>query len=101
MLRALASYMLTQDKDRFTPSDFTSGVRALRGMDQREVAQKLSPFVAGGWIEEEGTVGPPKAWNLRPGVRQYFADRRETEVRRKAEVQAQILSLVTQRSEGA
>ncbi len=85
-LRALASYVLTSAKDRFTVSDFTSGVHSLRGLGVWEVGQKVSPLVAGGWLIEEDNRGVVKAWGVVPGLRALLAERRDAEAARKAEV---------------
>lgn len=84
-LRSLASYVLTSSKDRFTVSDFTSGVHSLRGMGVWEVGQKVSPLVAGGWLEEEESRGVVKAWTVVGGLRELLAERRQEEATRKAE----------------
>lgn len=99
LLRQIASYILTQDKDRFTASDLTAGVRGLRGLDQRVLAEKLSPLVAGGWLDEDGPARPPKAWNVTTGLRGHFADRRCSERAHKAEVQRLIVNTARERGE--
>lgn len=83
-LRGLASFVLTARKDRFTVSDFTSGVHALRGRSEWEVAQKVSALVAGGWLTTEDVRGVVKAWNVVPGLRDVMAERRRDEAERKA-----------------
>ena len=90
-IRSIASFVLTQDRERLTQSDLVSGVRALRGRNQRDVAASMSPLVAGGWLVEDGLTQPPKAWRVQPGLRTFFAERRRTEIARKAEAQAMIL----------
>lgn len=84
-LRKIASYVLTSDKDRFTASDFTSGVRSLRGLTTWEIGQKVSPLVAGGWLEEDDSA-PAKGWKVVSGLREAMAERRAEEAKRKAEV---------------
>lgn len=83
-LRGLASFVLTARKDRFTVSDFTSGVHALRGRSEWEVTQKVSALVAGGWLNTEDVRGVVKAWNIVPGLRNVMAERRQEEADRKA-----------------
>lgn len=85
-IQTLASFILTSAKDRFRPSDFTNGVRSLAGLDTWSLAQKISPMVAGGWLNEELVSGQIKAWTIVPGLRETLAERRETELRRKAAV---------------
>jgi hypothetical protein len=83
-VEATASYILTADRDRFTPSDFRWNVSALKAATTDfELRGFLAPFVANGWLVEDGQ----KAWNLVPDLRQRFAMRRETELQRKAKIQ--------------
>jgi hypothetical protein len=93
-LRAVGSYVLTSDKDRFTPSDFTAGVHPLRGLGTWQIEQRLSAFVALGWlVEEEVRGGRVKAWKPVPGLRAYFAKRAAAEAERKARVATILRSL--------
>lgn len=92
-LRSLASFVLTSTKDRFTASDFTSGVRAMRGLGSWDVAQKVSPLVAGGWLTEETETVPAKAWSIVPGLRERLAERRATELQRRAEALAAMRAM--------
>lgn len=92
-LRALASFILTSDKERFTASDFTSGVRTLRGLGVWEVMQKVSPLVAGGWLEEEAGSVPARAWTVVKNVRNLLQKRREEELDRKIAVVKAIKEL--------
>ena len=87
LIRQIGSYILTQDKQRFTTSDFTSGVRGLRGTDLKTLSERLSPFVAGGWLQEDGVAKPARAWTVSPSLRAHFADRRASERAQKAEAQ--------------
>lgn len=84
-LQAIASYVLTTSKERLTASDFTSGVRPLRGLGTWDLDQKLSPLVAGGWLIEESLNGVVRAWTVPAGLREAMAARRETELLAKAE----------------
>lgn len=83
-LKAIGSYLLTSDKERFTASDLRSNVRALRDAENVwEMSALLAPFVSGDWLEEEAGG---RAWKLEPGVRKQWAERRQTELERKAEI---------------
>lgn len=82
-LRKIASFVLTSDKDRFTASDFTSGVRSLRGLTTWEIGQRVSPLVAGGWLSEDENG---KGWDVVKNLRIAMKERRAEEARRKAEV---------------
>lgn len=85
-LRALASFVLTSSKERFTAADFTAGVTAMRGLGVWDLCQKVSPLIAGGWLEEDGKTVPAKAWNVAVGLRDLLKERRENELTRKAEI---------------
>jgi hypothetical protein len=92
-LRKLASFILTSPKDRFTASDFTNGVHSMRGLGVWEVAQKLSPLVAGGWLVEDESGKVTRAWEVVKGLREGMAKRREEEVSRKAEIVSELRKL--------
>lgn len=92
-LRKIASYVLTSDKDRFTVSDFTSGVHSLRGMGVWDVAQKLSPLVAGGWLIEDEASKSTRAWTIVTGLREALSERRNEEAERKEEVISKLSAL--------
>src|SRR5262249_53128143 len=78
MLRAVAGFILASDKDRIRPSDFTQGVRNLRGQPQQKIIEWAGRFCALGWLRPEDETSPaPKAWLIVPGLREHFADRRE------------------------
>jgi len=78
MLRSIGDFILASDKTRLRPSDITSGVRALRGQPEQKIREWAGRFCAMGWLQsEEDKPGvPPKAWQVLPGLREYFADRR-------------------------
>lgn len=82
-LRKIASFILTSDKDRFTASDFTAGVRSLRGLTTWEVGQRVSPLVAGGWLYEDENG---KGWEVIKNLREAMSERRAEEAKRKADV---------------
>lgn len=85
-LQKVASFLLTSDAERFTRSDLRYNVRALGDAGTAwEFDRLLSPFVGGGWLEEDG-----KGWNLTSGVRDQFAARRASELERKAKVLARF-----------
>jgi hypothetical protein len=76
-VRMIADFILTSTKDRLVPSNFTSGVRKLRGEPANKIAEWASRFVAMGWLWAEADVGTAKAWLVMPGLRSFFAERRE------------------------
>jgi hypothetical protein len=92
-LRAVASFVLTSPKHRFTASDFTTNVRSMRGLGLWEVQQRVSPLVAGGWLSEEQGAAPARAWGIAPGIRERLRARRECELSRKAEALHAIQAL--------
>lgn len=92
-LRKLSSFVLTSDKDRFTASDFTNGVHAMRGLGVWDVTQKLSPLVAGGWLLEEDNGKSTRSWTIVSGLREALAKRREEELKRKKEIVSELQKL--------
>ena len=77
-IRAVAGFILGSDKDRLRPSDFTTGVRKLKGEPQHKIMEWAGRFCALGWLKpEDETAAVPKAWVVIPGLREHFAQRRE------------------------
>jgi hypothetical protein len=91
-VRAIGDFILASDKDRLRPSDFTAGVRALRGQPEQKVREWIGRFCALGWLEAEVNPYwpslPPKAWRVFPGLREYFAERRQQAEAARVEVHA-------------
>ena len=87
--QGLANFVLTSDKDRFVPSDFSNNVRAVKGKDVWTIDKAASVLVAGGWLEklDSGSrrSGNP-AWRVVPGLRQAFKERREARVKEAAAI---------------
>jgi hypothetical protein len=84
-IRSTASFLITSDKERFTPHDFAANSRSMRGIGMWELAKRLSVFVVNGWLEEERDKhgAAIKAWLMRPGIREALASRRaEQQVQR-------------------
>jgi hypothetical protein len=79
MIRAIGDFILTSTKDRLRPSDFTNGIRALRGQPEQKIREWMGRFCAMDWLEaEEIRLGvPPKAWLVVPGLREHFTERRK------------------------
>jgi hypothetical protein len=92
-LRALCSFILTSTNSRFVPSDFTAGVRAMRGKGGWDIGQMVSPLVAGGWLVEDRQGAVVRGWTVVPGVREVLATRRDLELTRKAEAVRQLQAL--------
>jgi Protein of unknown function (DUF3987) len=89
-LRSIANFVLASDKDRLRPSDFTAGVRALRGEPEQRIREWVGRFCGMDWlVAEEARLGaPPKAWQVVPGLRQHFAERRKQAQAARAEAHA-------------
>lgn len=85
-LRSLASYLLTSEKCRVTASDLCSNVAAFKGVDLQTVNKRVSPLIAGGWIEAEDTSLMAKAWRVNPNIYVLFAERSAREEERKAAI---------------
>jgi Protein of unknown function (DUF3987)/Primase C terminal 2 (PriCT-2) len=85
-LRKLASWLLTCGKNRFVASDITSNVREFRGLDLFDVNKRLSPLVAGGWIEPQDRTPANRAWAINPAVLRQFEKQTQVEAARKEEI---------------
>ena len=85
-IRAIGDFILASDKVRLRPSDLTAGVRRLRSQPANKIAEWFGRFCALGWLHPEDDKAPvPKAWLVDPGLRAYFAERREQAQRARAE----------------
>ena len=89
-LRSIADFILTSNKPRLRPSDFTAGVRALRGEPEQKIRDWVGRFCGMDWlVAEEGKPGaPPKAWQVVPGLHEHFAERRKQAQAARAEAHA-------------
>ena len=88
-IRAIGDFILASDKDRLRPSDITAGVRRLRSQPGNKIAEWASRFCALGWLNPEQDNGnTPKAWLVEPGLRTYFAARRQQAQKARAEAHA-------------
>ena len=92
-LRRIYSYVLTQDRERFTTSDFQSGIPFMRHMTPWQIFQAVEPLVASGWLQPEQEGVPVRKWIVVLGIREAFAERRAAEIQRKAEIQRIIRSI--------
>jgi hypothetical protein len=84
IIRAIASYLLTAEGQRFRASDLTTNIRALRGLTLWELQRRLSVLVVGGWIRPEDNTPTCKAWLLEDGVREALSSRAEAEKSRRS-----------------
>jgi hypothetical protein len=94
-VRAIANFILASKKDRLLPSDFTEGVRALRGTTPREVGEWTGRFSAMGWLHvqpQDDKYPVPKAWMVAPGLRERFAERRRQAQAARAEAHKILLA---------
>ncbi len=84
-LRKLASWILTNDKDRFVASDLAANVRDFRGLTLQEVNERVSPLVAADWIKPSDKGPLHKAWNVNPTVfKQFEAQAKKEEAEKTA-----------------
>lgn len=90
LMRDIGGWILTKAKDRFVASDVVAGVKAMRGMGTKEIAELLDAFVAGGWVEPETRFPNNKAWLIYPDARPAFAARAEAERARRADMRARM-----------
>ncbi len=79
MVRSIRDFILAAKIDRLRPSDVTKGVRALRGQPEQKIREWMGRFCAMGWLEPEADRPgvPPKTWQILPGLREHFAERRK------------------------
>ena len=87
MVRSIANFILASNEHRLRPSDFSKGVRALRGQPEQKIREWVGRFCVMDWLEpEEGKPGvPPKAWLVQPKLREHFAERRKCAEAARAE----------------
>ena len=89
-LQSIANFILAADKDRLRPSDFTAGVRALRGLPEQKIREWVGRFCGMDWllpVDEKPGV-PTKAWLVSPGLRDHFTERRKQVQAARAEMHA-------------
>jgi hypothetical protein len=89
-MRWIANFILASDKDRLRPSDFTAGLRTLRGQPEHKLREWVGRFCGMDWLSPEETKPgvPPKAWQVAPGLRSHFAERRKQAQAARAEMHA-------------
>ena len=87
-LQSLANFILASDKDRLRPSDFTAGVRTLRGEAEQKLREWVGRFCSMDWLSpEEGKPGvPPKAWQVASRAAQSLHERRKQVQAARAEM---------------
>jgi len=94
-IRKLASWILTNNKDRFVASDLAANVRDFRGLTLFEVNERVSPLVAADWIKPSDKGPSHKAWNVNPIVFKQF----EAQAKKEAEKTA-LAKLMNARRRG-
>jgi hypothetical protein len=89
-LQSIANFILASDKDRLRPSDFTAGVRTLRGEPEQKIRDWVGRFSSMDWLSPEETKAgvPAKAWQVAPGLRDHFIERRMQAQAARAEMHA-------------
>jgi hypothetical protein len=85
-LRKLASWILTSGKTRIRAADLTSSVRDLRGLSVFDLNKRVSPLVAGEWLEPIEPGPLCRAWTVNPALSSLFEKRRQQENDRKAQI---------------
>jgi hypothetical protein len=78
-LQSIASFILASDKGRLRPSDFTAGLRTLRGETEQKIREWAGRFCSMDWLrpEDHKPGVPPKAWLVAEGLRDQFKERRK------------------------
>ncbi|MBA3517609.1 MAG: DUF3987 domain-containing protein [Rhizobiales bacterium] len=82
-IQKAASYVLTSGAARVLVSDFTRNVSCFRGLGMREVNERVSPLVAGGWLTPNEPGPITRSWSVNPAVFAQLKPRAEEEERRK------------------
>jgi hypothetical protein len=85
-LRKLAGWILTSGRTKIRASDFPANIRELRGLTVFDLNKRVSPLVAGGWLEPAESGPLCRAWTVNPAVASLFETRRQQENARKAQV---------------
>lgn len=89
-LRKIASWLITSKQTVVSSRDFIRNVRCLRGVSVFDLQTRLSPLVAGGWLEPKEPGPANRAWTVMPAVAAQFERQRQIEEERKA-VLAQLM----------
>ncbi len=88
--RDIGGWLLNTPNSQIKASDLTNGVKACRPMAAKEIGGVLDRFITGGWLEPETEYPTNRRWDVLPGVREAFAERRMSERERRAAIRAQI-----------
>jgi hypothetical protein len=96
-LRAIASWILTSGKTRIRAADLTGKVRSLRGLSVFDINRRLSPLVAGGWLDPDEPGPGCRLWTVNPGVFPLFEERRTREGDRKQRLRKVMAKSFTRR----
>jgi len=94
-LRRIASWILTSGKQRVVASDITNNVADCRGLTLPQLQERLSPLVAGGWLEPEARAPSCNAWKVAPQVHTQLAERAKIEAERKTKLIALMKSTMS------
>jgi hypothetical protein len=82
-VRKIAGWLLTSKTKFVTSRDLTRNVRHLRNLPLIELQSRVSPLVAGGWLEPREQGPANRAWTVTPTVAAQFERRRQIEEKRK------------------
>jgi Protein of unknown function (DUF3987) len=82
-LRKVASWLITSKKQFITSRDLARNVWHLRGLPLVELQKRISPLVAGGWLEPREAGPANREWTVTPIVAAQFERRRQIEEARK------------------
>ena len=77
-LRKIASWVLTSKEKSVTSRDLTRHVRHLRNLPLIEIQKRVSPLVAGGWLEPMAQGPDNRAWTVKDTVVAQFERRRRS-----------------------
>ena len=85
-LRKIASWILTSEVQTVTARDLIRNVACLRGVSVDDLQERLSPLIAGGWLEPDEKGPMNRSWTVTPIVAAQFERQRAIEDERKENI---------------
>jgi hypothetical protein len=82
-LRKIASWILTSRPKVVTSRDLIRNVHCLRNVSVQDLQTRVSPLVAGGWLEPDSPSPLNRSWTVHASVAVQFEQQRQAEERRK------------------
>ena len=91
-LTAIAGYILARGLDEITNRDVQRGDGTMRRLAEHEIRPIFEQMDALGWVTQEPGPRPtsPPRWRVNPAVHRKFAERAETEAKRRKQAREAI-----------